>query len=296
MAPDWLHGIDNTQILIKTITMNKRFLITSLVSVALAFAGYAEEKTHVVERGETLTTIAKTYGVTEQALIKANPDAASFCYVGMVLNIPETADAQGDARNEAVSSVKDSARQEMPVNDNQTSTVSKPDNKVVHVADEEDDEKGAKNFSSLTLSYMAGYKDFEHGMYGLMVRGFYGKGLGMVTCVNANYGLAPRGCRGGMAFEIGPTYGYAFTKFFMLHVDLLGNVGWTDIKAAKDMVVTGGIEGGPGVLFKFGNGMIGATFLFGWSHSPSYKLEGVGEVKASDSFTKGIRLSFGWHI
>lgn len=276
--------------------MNKRFLITSLVSVALAFAGYAEEKTHVVERGETLTTIAKTYGVTEQALIKANPDAASFCYVGMVLNIPETADAQGDARNEAVSSVKDSARQEMPVNDNQTSTVSKPDNKVVHVADEEDDEKGAKNFSSLTLSYMAGYKDFEHGMYGLMVRGFYGKGLGMVTCVNANYGLAPRGCRGGMAFEIGPTYGYAFTKFFMLHVDLLGNVGWTDIKAAKDMVVTGGIEGGPGVLFKFGNGMIGATFLFGWSHSPSYKLEGVGEVKASDSFTKGIRLSFGWHI
>lgn len=296
MAPDWLHGIDNTQILIKTITMNKRFLITSLVSVALAFAGYAEEKTHVVERGETLTTIAKTYGVTEQALIKANPDAASFCYVGMVLNIPETADAQGDARNEAVSSVKDSARQEMPVNDNQTSTVSKPDNKVVHVANKEDDEKDPSNFSSLMLSYMGGYDDFEHGMYGLMVRGFYGKGLGMVTCVNANYGLAPRGSRGGMAFEIGPTYGYAFTKFFMLHFDLLGNVGWTDIKDAKNMVVTGGIEGGPGVLFKFGNGMIGATFLFGWSHSPSFKLESGGEVKASDSFTKGVRLSFGWHI
>lgn len=74
--------------------MNKRFLITSLVSVALAFAGYAEEKTHVVERGETLTTIAKTYGVTEQALVKANPDAASFCYVGMVLTIPESANAE----------------------------------------------------------------------------------------------------------------------------------------------------------------------------------------------------------
>lgn len=276
--------------------MNKRFLITSLVSVALAFAGYAEEKTHVVERGETLTTIAKTYGVTEQALVKANPDAASFCYVGMVLNIPEAVAAQGEARNDDVTHISNRDNQAMPTNDNLVSATSKSGNKDEHIVNEEDDEKGAKNFSSLTLSYMAGYKDFEHGMYGLMVRGFYGKGLGMVTCVNANYGLAPRGCRGGMAFEIGPTYGYAFTKFFMLHVDLLGNVGWTDIKAAKDMVVTGGIEGGPGVLFKFGNGMTGATFLFGWSHSPSYKLDGGGEVKVSDSFTKGVRLSFGWHI
>ena len=277
--------------------MNKRFLITSLVSVVLAFAGYAEEKTHVVERGETLTTIAKTYGVTEQALVKANPDAASFCYVGMVLTIPEVTAVQGDARNGDVARVSDPDNQETSANDNVMMTpVSKSGNNVAHIVNEEDDEKDAKNFSSLTLSYMAGYKDFEHGMYGLMVRGFYGKGLGMVLGVNANYGLAPKGSRGGMAFEIGPTYGYAFTKFFMVHADLLGNVGWTDIKAAKDMVVTGGIQGGPGVLFKFGNGMIGATFLFGWSHSPSYKLDGGGEVKASDSFTKGVRLSFGWHI
>lgn len=276
--------------------MNKRFLITSLVSVALVFAGYAEEKTHVVERGETLTTIAKTYGVTEQALIKANPDAASFCYVGMVLNIPEVTSAQDDARNGEVTYVSEPDNKEKPSGADPVSDVSKSGNNAVHIVNEEEDEKNAENFSSIMLSYEAGYADFEHGMYGAMVRGYNDKGVGIVLGINANYGLAPKGTNGGIAFQFGPTYGYAFTKFFMLHADLLGYVSGSDIKAAKNLVVSGGIQGGPGVLFKFGDAMIGATFLFGWSHAPSYEVKDNGKTKASDSFTKGVRLNFGWHF
>lgn len=43
---------------------------------------------HTVERGETLTSIAKQYSTTEDNIIELNPDAAQFVYVGMELIIP----------------------------------------------------------------------------------------------------------------------------------------------------------------------------------------------------------------
>lgn len=67
---------------------------------------------HIVQRGETLATIAEKYGVSKDELAKLNPDAAQFVYVGMELNIPgkaaqttvtdataETGDATMTARN-----------------------------------------------------------------------------------------------------------------------------------------------------------------------------------------------------
>lgn len=46
-------------------------------------------KKHIVDRGETLASIASLYGVTQEEIIQLNPDAARFVYVGMELSIPE---------------------------------------------------------------------------------------------------------------------------------------------------------------------------------------------------------------
>lgn len=45
---------------------------------------------HIVDRGETLKSIAQKYGVTEAQIIELNPDAAQFVYVGMELTIPSS--------------------------------------------------------------------------------------------------------------------------------------------------------------------------------------------------------------
>ena len=42
---------------------------------------------HTIERGETLESIAKLYGVTPEAILKANPIAKDMFYAGMVLTI-----------------------------------------------------------------------------------------------------------------------------------------------------------------------------------------------------------------
>lgn len=57
--------------------------------IAIANLSVSAETTHVVDRGETLESIAKKYGVTSAQIIELNPTAAQFIYVGMELNIPE---------------------------------------------------------------------------------------------------------------------------------------------------------------------------------------------------------------
>ncbi len=44
---------------------------------------------HTVAKGETVASIAQTYGITTDALINANPTLKNYCYVGMKLRIPE---------------------------------------------------------------------------------------------------------------------------------------------------------------------------------------------------------------
>lgn len=45
-------------------------------------------KTHIVQRGETIESIAEKYNVSATDITKANPDAAKFFYTGMKLKIP----------------------------------------------------------------------------------------------------------------------------------------------------------------------------------------------------------------
>ncbi len=73
--------------------MNLKSIIRHAFVVVLlsspVFTICAQTVKHIVERGETLESIARNYGVTCQAIINLNPDAAQFVYVGMELVIPE---------------------------------------------------------------------------------------------------------------------------------------------------------------------------------------------------------------
>jgi len=72
-----------------------------LVSVSAALA-QAQTTKHIVERGETLETIAQKYGVTKDDIVKLNPDAAQFVYVGMELTVPMKAARQESETNDIV--------------------------------------------------------------------------------------------------------------------------------------------------------------------------------------------------
>lgn len=61
----------------------------------LTLAAFAQEPvSHIVAKGETVTSIAKKYNVSETALVEENPVLKNYIYVGMKIRIPSNATKQ----------------------------------------------------------------------------------------------------------------------------------------------------------------------------------------------------------
>lgn len=67
-----------------------RKICFSLIMCAISLMAMAQHQvvTHVVQRGETIESIAKQYNVSVADINKANPNAEGVVYVGMKLAIP----------------------------------------------------------------------------------------------------------------------------------------------------------------------------------------------------------------
>lgn len=72
--------------------MNKNFtrIATSLAVAFICFLPFQlSAKDHVIERGETIESIAKAYGLKPSDIIEANPTVKDMFFIGMVITIPE---------------------------------------------------------------------------------------------------------------------------------------------------------------------------------------------------------------
>ncbi len=64
-------------------------LISFLIIMSFGIMANAQStKSHIVDRGETLESIAQKYNVSTEQILQLNPDAKQFIYVGMKLEIP----------------------------------------------------------------------------------------------------------------------------------------------------------------------------------------------------------------
>lgn len=65
-------------------------LFFSLLLVLISINIYAQTTmSHTIQRGETLESVAKKYGITVADLQQANPDTKEYFYAGMKLTIPQ---------------------------------------------------------------------------------------------------------------------------------------------------------------------------------------------------------------
>lgn len=80
-----------------------------------------DAKTHTVERGETLSSIATKYGVSQEEIIKLNPEAKQFIYVGMELVIPVTS-AETSNKEQKPSTVNQVEVKQSNINQSATSS------------------------------------------------------------------------------------------------------------------------------------------------------------------------------
>lgn len=70
--------------------MIKKIILSVLLCTVCMFTmAQSQTVTHVVQRGETIESIAQYYNVSVEDINKANPNADGIVYVGMKLNIPQ---------------------------------------------------------------------------------------------------------------------------------------------------------------------------------------------------------------
>lgn len=80
--------------------IKKFFLSVLFCTVYLLSMAQSQTVTHVVQRGETLESIAEYYKVSIEDINKANPNADGIVYVGMKLNIPTISKQQTVSTND----------------------------------------------------------------------------------------------------------------------------------------------------------------------------------------------------
>ena len=117
-------------------TMIKKIILSVLLCTVCMFTmAQSQTVTHVVQRGETIESIAQYYNVSVEDINKANPNADGVVYVGMKLNIPTSSDFSKTTPKEAP---KNMAPIQKQVTENHT------ENYVKHNDTQNNDEKVGK--------------------------------------------------------------------------------------------------------------------------------------------------------
>lgn len=140
--------------------MNRLIIIMFMACFAICTFGQST-KTHVVQRGETIKSVATKYGVSEDDIVRANPDVAEYFFVGMKLNIPykgsdsskEKEDKVNESQPIANSATKASSHEEKP------SIVTKSNESSISFLKE----------TLYLVSYYNSLKKGDKGLYGIGV-------------------------------------------------------------------------------------------------------------------------------
>ena len=199
--------------MIKKIILSVLFCTVCMLSMA-----QSQTVTHVVQRGETIESIAEYYKVSVEDINKANPNADGMVYVGMKLNIPTNSNTS-TKKDIAVS--KDNLRNKgVPTTNKSEVTTTSPSIKNKYNVNKTTTD--LTDYSIYGLFYRASFEDAGTGFYGLGGTAFASSGWGLNFYIGADYGLAEKHYE-GVCFYIGPSYGYNFNNILLMgSLDFVG--------------------------------------------------------------------------
>lgn len=210
------------------------FLIVALTAASSAGA----ETRHILERGETLESVAKKYGITTEQIIALNPDAKSFTYVGMELIIPETATTRSDSAAAASTGTVATPAPVAVSSGNTYSYTATSQTSASHTQSAPYDPEPERTIFNMNagINYYYAFTgsggDFKtRSAYGLSIEGASNLtenfGAGLFFAGNANYGLVDDG---GIGFAMGPTAMLAFnsSRTVGLSLPLCVGLAYTD--------------------------------------------------------------------
>lgn len=188
--------------------MKKLFFLFILMLASLSMSAQTNQS-HTVQRGETIESVAKKYGISVNDLQQANPSAKDYFYAGMKLVIPHKTNMQNttqtqssNSSNRVVITVPSSAKTK---NDPIKTTKQKVQMPTFY------SDLDGSDFTSVALTFGSDFTDLVGMTYGIQGQYFLGNGLGATITVGANYGLEDDA---DIMFRLGPSYVYPVTNMF----------------------------------------------------------------------------------
>lgn len=186
-------------------------LISLMCAIALfAIMATATERTHIVKKGETAESIAKTFGISTESLLEANPDLKQYIYAGMTLKIPaaSTQTKPGNA-NESTQT---------------TSATTKPTT-IVEAAQMQESEKTTTNSNErFGVTYVADLDAFEYGMWGIMMDDITPMGWGGSIRLVTDLGIdGTKFEDASLLIKAGPSYCPSYTDSYSFFIPIMFN-------------------------------------------------------------------------
>lgn len=199
-----------------------RLLVIALVMISVHVSVMAQTSsdtiTHIMQRGETIQSIAARYSTTTQAIIELNPEVADFTYIGMEIKVPvgNNVNTQNPASSTAVPSNPVPSNTYVPENNMYSS---RPSTQVA--SSSYDSAPSTAPWSGWGVNYTANFSDNGKGFYGLYAEILNEAGFGAFMSAGASYGITKKG---QLQFRVGPDYGRAISENIMFSCPLALNV------------------------------------------------------------------------
>ena len=260
-------------------TMVKKIILSVLLCTVCMFTmAQSQTVTHVVQRGETIESIAQYYNVSVEDINKANPNADGVMYVGMKLSIPTT---------RAINTVTNATPQQEPITRRNTQAATYSPTSTEKTLNSSSN-TWQRNQSRIMwgLTYFA--QDFDDvklsGHYGLTIDALnIGSSLfGFnITVGSFNYGLVDKDYTTDLIL-FGPNVAYEFAPNFIvaLPIQAMCDVSFegTDTKTAWGWAIS------PRLYYSFGKVNINAGVLIN------------GGFKKGEKATCGFTAGIGFHV
>ncbi len=256
--------------------MIKRFFLSVLLCTICVFVmAQSQTATHVVQRGETLESIAEYYKVSVADINKANPNADGIVYVGMKLAVPV-----GTANATATTSVQQKKTEKVKPQQSAYKPTANAERNHDNISSNTCPKKQTRIMGGLTY-FAQDFNDVKiSGHYGFTIDALNIEGslFGFnATLSSFNWGLVDKDNTTDLIL-VGPNVAYEFAQNFIvaLPIQAMCNFSFkgTDTKTSWGWAIS------PRLYYSFGKMNVNAGILVNGGFKK-------GE-KATCGFTAGV--------
>ena len=166
--------------------MKKLFLSFALMLASLSMLAQTSQS-HTVQRGETIESVAKKYGISVSDLQQANPSTRDYFYAGMKLVIPRKANTQNVTQTPSSNSTTNVSETEPSATKTRNNPIKTIQQKVQKPTSHSD--LDGSDFTSVALTFGSDFTDLVGMTYGIQGQYFLDNGFGATLTAGANYGL-----------------------------------------------------------------------------------------------------------